>query len=125
VDITNSSGLSGKSNRRTFSASLIDLDFDQDLDLIVVADFSGLDLYLNDGKGHFSDITEQLGKKRHAFGMSHTFGDWNSDGDFYHGDGDFYSDHGHEQTLASPATPTLPSTDSGLRAIAKSSRRLL
>ena len=38
---------------------------------------------------------------------------WNSDGDFYHGDGDFYSDHGHGQTLASPATPTLPSTDSG------------
>ncbi|MEE3175893.1 MAG: CRTAC1 family protein [Verrucomicrobiota bacterium] len=80
VDITNSSGLSEKSNRRTFSASLIDLDFDQDLDLVVVADFSGLDLYLNDGKGHFSDITDQLGKERHAFGMSHTFGDWNSDG---------------------------------------------
>ncbi|MBT7983763.1 MAG: CRTAC1 family protein [Akkermansiaceae bacterium] len=80
VNITNSSGLSGKSNRRTFSASLIDLDFDQDLDLIVVADFSGLDLYLNDGKGNFSDVTDQLGKERHAFGMSHTFGDWNSDG---------------------------------------------
>ena len=80
VNITNNSGLSKKSNRRTFSASLVDLDFDQDLDLIVVADFSGLDLYLNDGKGNFSDITDQLGKDRHAFGMSHTFGDWNSDG---------------------------------------------
>ena len=53
VNITNNSGLSKKSNRRTFSASLVDLDFDQDLDLIVVADFSGLDLYINDGKGTF------------------------------------------------------------------------
>ncbi len=80
VDITENAGLSGKSHRRTFSASLVDIDFDQDLDLIVVADFSGLDLYLNDGTGKYSDITERLGKERHAFGMSHTFGDWNSDG---------------------------------------------
>ncbi|MBT5846104.1 MAG: CRTAC1 family protein, partial [Verrucomicrobiales bacterium] len=42
--------------------------------------FSGLDLYLNDGKGRFTDITATLGEDRFSFGMSHTLGDFNGDG---------------------------------------------
>jgi hypothetical protein len=45
-----------------------------------VSDFSGLDLYLNDGKGRFTDITATLGEDRFSFGMSHTLGDFNGDG---------------------------------------------
>jgi len=78
-DITESSGLSGKRNRRTYSASLADLDGDLDLDLVVVSDFSGVDVYTNDGTGKFSDVTDKRVSNRHAFGMSLSFSDYNSD----------------------------------------------
>ena len=80
TDITQKSGLAKKRDRRTFSASLVDLNFDNHPDLVVVADFSGLDFYINDGKGNFTDKTEDFGDEKYAFGMSHTFGDWNGDG---------------------------------------------
>ena len=77
---TESSGLSPKRNRRTYGASFVDLDEDGDLDLAVTADFAGLDLYLNDGKGNFRDFTEKWAPDRQGFGMSHVFGDINGDG---------------------------------------------
>lgn len=85
VDQTEGSGLVAKRNRRTYSSSFVDLDDDHDLDLIVVSDFAGLDLYTNNGRGHFSDQTTRFVDERHAFGMSHTIGDYNRDGkqDFY------------------------------------------
>ncbi len=85
TDITEVSGLGPKRFRRTFSTSLVDLDDDRDLDLLVVSDYSGLDLYLNDGKGTFTDISDRFEDKRHLFGMGHTFGDYDLDGklDFY------------------------------------------
>ena len=85
TDATESAGLADKRFRRSFSGSLVDLDNDGDLDLMNVSDFSGLDLYLNDGKGRFTDITATLGEDRFSFGMSHALGDFNGDGllDFY------------------------------------------
>lgn len=85
TDATESAGLADKRFRRSFSGSLVDLDSDGDLDLMNVSDFSGLDLYLNDGKGRFTDITASLGEDRFSFGMSHALGDFNGDGllDFY------------------------------------------
>ena len=80
TDGTVAAGLAAKRLRRTYSASLVDLDGDHDLDLVVVSDFSGLDLYLNDGKGRFNDITETLGTAHYSFGMSHAFADFNADG---------------------------------------------
>ena len=80
TDITDQSGLAKKRDRRTFSASLVDLNFDTHPDLVVVADFSGLDFYINDGKGNFTDKTADFGDEKYAFGMSHTFGDWDGDG---------------------------------------------
>ena len=50
------------------------------MDLIVISDFAGLDLYLNNGQGQFTDVTDTLGRDRHLFGMSHTFGDYDLDG---------------------------------------------
>ena len=79
-DATESSGLSRKRNRRTYAASFVDLDDDADLDLVVTADFAGLDLYLNDGKGNFTDVTGKWAPERQGFGMSHVFGDINGDG---------------------------------------------
>ena len=80
TDATARAGLALKRQRRTYSSSLVDLDGDKDLDLLVVSDFAGMDLYLNDGKGKFTDVTEQLGEHRFSFGMSHSLADFNGDG---------------------------------------------
>jgi len=80
TDGTAAAGLAAKRFRRSFSASLVDLDDDRDLDLIVVSDFAGLDAYLNDGKGRFRDATSELFEERAGFGMSHVFGDFDRDG---------------------------------------------
>jgi len=39
-----------------------------------------VDLYYNDGHGHFTDVTDQVLDETHAFGMAHTFGDYDGDG---------------------------------------------
>ena len=80
TDGTKNAGLEAKRNRRTYSASFADLDGDNDLDLFCVCDFSGIDVYLNDGKGKFTDVTDTWVKQRHAFGMAHTVADFNGDG---------------------------------------------
>jgi len=80
VDTTENAGLAPKRYRRTYSASFIDLDDDGDLDLTVVSDFAGVDLYYNDGHGHFTDLTNTKLSESHLFGMSHCFGDFNKDG---------------------------------------------
>ena len=69
-----------KRHRRTYSNSLVDLDDDGDLDLLVVSDFAGIDLYENDGHGRFTDITDRKIAQPHFFGMAHTFGDYDRDG---------------------------------------------
>ena len=73
-------GLDKKRNRRTYTGSFVDLDDDDDLDLLVVSDFAGVDAYENNGKGVFKDITSTFVDERHLFGMSATFGDYNLDG---------------------------------------------
>jgi hypothetical protein len=64
---------------------LVDLDDDADLDLLVVSDFSGIDLYHNDGSGRFVDANSTLLGVRHLFGMSSSFADFDLDGrlDFF------------------------------------------
>jgi len=85
TDATEAAGLAPKRFRRTYGASLVDLDDDGHLDLLVTSDFSGIDLYRGDGKGKFTEVTDQWVDQRHNFGMSHTFGDYDGDGrlDFY------------------------------------------
>jgi hypothetical protein len=80
TDATPTSGLTAKRSRRTYSASFVDLDGDHHLDLVVVSDFSGVDLYRNDGHGRFSDRTAEWVAERHAFGMAHALADFNADG---------------------------------------------
>jgi hypothetical protein len=84
-DATEGSGLDPLRNRRTYSASFIDLDEDGDLDLMNVSDYAGLDIYENDGEGSYTLATDEFVDGRHFFGMGHTFGDYNQDGlvDFY------------------------------------------
>jgi hypothetical protein len=79
-DCTESAGLEPRRHRRTYSASLADLDGDRALDLVVVSDFAGVDLYQNNGRGFFTERTDQWVEDPRAFGMSHTLADFNSDG---------------------------------------------
>jgi hypothetical protein len=80
TDVTADAGLAPKRHRRVFSASFVDLDADGDLDLLVVSDFAGVDLYANDGHGLFRDVTGSWVGDPHGFGMSHTLADFNRDG---------------------------------------------
>ena len=80
ADITSPAGLGTKRRRRTYSASLIDLNGDGHLDLVNISDFAGVDVYRNDGHGHFEDVTAGLGDAHYTFGMGHSFGDWNGNG---------------------------------------------
>lgn len=79
-DITEASGLAPKANRRTYSASFLDLDADGAPELVVVSDFAGIDIHRNDGSGRFTDVSAGLGPARFLFGMAHAFADLNGDG---------------------------------------------
>ncbi len=79
-DVTVEAGLGPKRLRRVYSASFVDLDSDGALDLVVTSDFAGVDIYRNDGHGHFSDMTSSWLNESHLFGMGHACGDFNSDG---------------------------------------------
>ncbi len=81
-DVTEFAGLGRKAKRRNFSSSFVDLDGDADLDLLMTSDFWGSDFLLNDAnRGTFTDASDSLRPKGFAFGMSHSFGDFNLDGD--------------------------------------------
>jgi hypothetical protein len=80
ADATEASGLAQKRWRRCYSASLVDLDGDGDLDLAVVSDFAGLDVYTNDGRGHFAEVTSRWIDEPHAFGMALSVADFDADG---------------------------------------------
>lgn len=80
TDGTAAAGLTANRLRRTYSTSLVDLDDDGDLDLLVVSDFSGIDIYANDGRGKFTDVTRETVSDRLGFGMAHALGDFDRDG---------------------------------------------
>ena len=80
TDQTKAAGLEAKRYRRSYSASFVDLDDDHDLDLVVISDFSGADLYLNNGSGNFSEATSTLIDNHYGFGMAHNFGDYDANG---------------------------------------------
>lgn len=80
TDATERAGLIAKRHRRTYSASLTDLDSDGDADLVVVSDFAGVDLHVNDGRGRFQDTTASCLEEPRAFGMSHALADFDLDG---------------------------------------------
>lgn len=79
-DATEPAGLNAKRFRRTYSSSFVDLDEDADLDLVVVSDFAGADVFYNDGRGRFTDVTAKVLDEPRAFGMAHSFGDYDGDG---------------------------------------------
>src|SRR3954471_1577916 len=65
----------------SMGAAFADVDGDGDLDLIVNALGNGTRLFLNDGKGHFTEATDAAGLRSKAGSMSLALGDLDGDGD--------------------------------------------
>ncbi len=80
TDATAASGLASEASRRIYSASFVDLDGDGDLDFVGVSDFRGLDAFENVGRGKFREATAKWFSATSGFGMSHSLGDLNADG---------------------------------------------
>ena len=121
TDVTNEAGLAfkhqdGRSGRFYFleelgsGAAFFDYDNDNDLDVYFVnsADLPGHDsvttpinqLYKNNGKGKFTDVTQQAGVGDSGYGVGCCVGDYNNDGylDLYvtnYGDNILYKNNGN------------------------------
>lgn len=80
VEATEENGFSGV-NRRCYTASFVDIDADNDLDLVTSNDFCGMEIHLNDGSGKFSKAGDDFLYDAKLFGMSHSFTDLDSDGE--------------------------------------------
>ncbi|HTL59578.1 MAG TPA: CRTAC1 family protein [Candidatus Limnocylindrales bacterium] len=80
TDATEAAGLAAKRGRRVYSASLADLNNDGHPDLVTASDFAGLDVYRNDGQGHFTEVTREWVGEWHGFGMGLALADFNADG---------------------------------------------
>ncbi len=79
TDITHAAGLAGLTG--SFMAIFGDINNDNCPDLYIVNEGNGNTMYLNDGKGHFSDVTSQSATGSHGGGCcGANFGDYNNDG---------------------------------------------
>lgn len=79
-DVSNQDYRACEDLKRSNSAAFSDIDLDGDLDLFVTSENSSNKLYLNDGTGHFTDITESAGLSSSGGGMCCSFADINNDG---------------------------------------------
>jgi hypothetical protein len=78
-DITARAGVALPDNHSS-GAALVDIDGDGDLDLVVSTLGHGLHIFINDGKGHFRDITADAPLNLDRGGTSLAFGDLDGDG---------------------------------------------
>jgi hypothetical protein len=78
-DITRESGLELK-GRNTLGATFVDIDGDGDLDLLVTSLGGPNGLFLNDGHGHFTEVTDAAGLSSHRGSTTATLADVDGDG---------------------------------------------
>ena len=78
-DITRESGLELK-DRNTLGATFVDIDGDGDLDLVVTSLGGPNGLFLNDGRGHFTEVTDAAGLSSHRGSTTATLADVDGDG---------------------------------------------
>jgi hypothetical protein len=80
ADATASAGVAGR-NQDSTGAAFADIDGDGDLDLLVNVLGGGTRVFLNDGKAHFAEVTQQAGVASKAGSMSMALADVDGDGD--------------------------------------------
>lgn len=79
-DITLEAGL-GLVNSRATGGAFVDVDADGDLDLLVTSLGSGVQLFLNDGTGHFTDYTVEANLPQSGGATSVALADIDADSD--------------------------------------------
>jgi hypothetical protein len=66
--------------RNTYQSTWSDYDGDGDPDLYCANDFAPNNLFRNDGRGRFTDVTAETGTQDNGFGMGVSWGDYDGDG---------------------------------------------
>lgn len=66
--------------KRSSAAAFADVDLDGDVDLYVASENGSNKFFINDGTGHFTDITSDAGLETDSWGSCVTFSDINQDG---------------------------------------------
>jgi signal transduction histidine kinase len=79
-DVSHQKNRACENLNRSNAASFADVDLDGDPDLFVTSENASNRLFLNDGTGHFSDITGQAGLTTQGGGMCSAVSDFNQDG---------------------------------------------
>lgn len=84
TDVTSEAGLAAPATS-TQTAAWADINNDGNLDLFVGNENQPAQLFLSDGKGHFTDIAKSAGVGRQSFAKGVAAGDYDNDGfvDFY------------------------------------------
>ena len=79
TDVTADAGLAAPATS-TQTAAWVDVNNDGSLDLFVGNENSPAQLFLNDGRGHFTDIAGSAGVARQSFAKGVAVGDYDNDG---------------------------------------------
>lgn len=74
------SGVSEKSKRRNRTSSIVDLDLDGRMDLVMTSNFAGLDVFRGSDSGLLVDKTDEWLEEPQLLGSSHLIADFNRDG---------------------------------------------
>lgn len=74
------SGLASKSRRRNRSSSIVDLDQDGSMDLVLTSNFGGVDVFSGSGAGLLDDQSSDWLDETEMLGSSHLIADFNRDG---------------------------------------------
>ncbi|MEL6825608.1 MAG: CRTAC1 family protein [Pseudomonadota bacterium] len=80
IGLDRSGGVLGEDHDYTFAPGFADIDGDGDQDLLSVADFGSSRVFLNDGDGTFTNITDPT-RITDTNGMGAAIGDYDGDGD--------------------------------------------
>lgn len=80
IGLDRSGGVLGEDHDYTFAPGFADIDGDGDQDLLSVADFGSSRVFLNDGDGTFTNITDPT-RITDTNGMGAAIGDYDADGD--------------------------------------------
>ena len=81
VDVSKDSGAQGLASDRSNATAIADVDNDGDLDIFVANEYGTNRLYINNGAGIFSEITQPAGLLTKQGGNAASFADMDNDGD--------------------------------------------
>ncbi len=79
-EVTDKSGVSEKSKRRVRTSSIVDLDLDGQMELVMTSNFAGVDVFSGSDVSLLKDSTSEWLEEPELFGSSHVIADFNRDG---------------------------------------------